>query len=707
MAGGRPVVLWSEMAETDQKPPDGQPRAPRRILRALAIGAGALALALALALAWLWPRCVGSQCPSVEALQAYSPPQATVLLDKDGRLLARLAPEQRIVIPLSTLPPHVWRAFVAIEDRRFFEHHGVDWRRVAGALWSDLRSWRAREGSSTITMQLARNVFPERLTRARTLRRKLWEVVLARQFEERLSKQQILELYLNQIYLGDGLYGVEAAARGYFGRPASKLTLAQAALLAALPKGPSQLNPRHAPEAALQRRNLVLRTMADAEIVTRKQAEAARKEKLRLAAPEEEGDAPWFVAAARKELVQRYGPDAATNGYRVRTTLDAAVQRSASREVGRQIEAVESGRLGHFAGPRCAGKDDADPQQCLQGLAIVLDAQDGAVRALVGGRDYRLSQFDRTTQAHRQPGSAFKPIVWAAALDAGIPASTVLGNRAPPIGWQPADHLEETGRPLTLREALRVSSNRAAVDLAGRVGIARVQQLAQRLGLNTPVPDWPSTPLGVAEVVPLELTAAYAPFLNGGYRIQPRFIDEVRDASGNLLLQTTPQREPVLSPGAAFVMASLLGEVLDRGTGQPARAQLPPGLPAAGKTGTTNDSQDLWFVGGTPEVVAGVWLGFDQPRRVLAAGTGGRLAAPLWARVVRSAVQGRPMPAPWAPPPGVEQHAIDTQTGKLANGPCPSEQVVQEWFLAGTAPTEDCPLHRGGLVGFFERLFGH
>jgi 1A family penicillin-binding protein len=691
----------------EAKPAEVQKPRPRRVARTLAFASLALAAAGLVALAWLWPRCAGTECPSVEALQAYSPPQASVLLDKDGRLLARLAPEQRIVVLLSGLPPQLWKAFIAIEDRRFFEHHGVDWRRVAGAFLSDLRSFRVREGSSTITMQLARNVFPERLTRARTLRRKLWEVVLARQFEDRLTKDQILELYLNQIYLGDGLYGVEAAARGYFGKPAAKLTLAQAALLAGLPKGPSQLNPRRAPGPAVARRNLVLRTMADAGFITQKQADAASKERLRLAPVEEEGDAPWFVAAARKELVDRFGADAPTRGYRVRTTLDAAAQRSAAREVTRQIELIEASKLGRFTGPRCAGKSDADPADCLQGLAIVLDAQDGAVRALVGGRDYELSQFDRATQARRQPGSAFKPIVWAAALEAGIPASTVLGNSAAPSGWQPADHIDETGQPLTLREALRVSSNRAAVDLGGRVGIARVQQMAQRLGLTTQIPDWPSTPLGVAEVVPLELTAAYAAFLNGGTHVQPHFLDEVRDASGNVLSRLDPVRERALTPGAAFVMSSLLADVLDRGTGAPARALLPQGLSAAGKTGTTNDAQDLWFIGGTPEVVAGVWLGFDQPRRVLASATGGRLAAPVWARIVRAALQGRPLPQPWAAPAGVEQHAIDTQTGKLANGPCPSGQVVREWFLPGTAPTEECPLHRGGLVGFFQRLLGH
>ena len=690
-------------------PPQLQPRRPPRVARALALALLALAAAGLAGLAWLWPRCAGTECPSVEALQAYAPPQASVLLDKDGRLLARLAPEQRIVVLLCALQPQLWKAFVAIEDRRFFEHHGVDWRRVAGAFLRDLRSGQFREGSSTITMQLARNVFPERLTRARTLRRKLWELVLARQFEERLTKDQILELYLNQIYLGDGLYGVEAAARGYFGKPAGKLSLAQAALLAGLPKGPSQLNPRRAPEAAVARRNLVLRAMADAGFITREQARTASRERLRLAAPEEEGDAPWFVAAARKELVQRFGADAATRGYRVRTTLDAALQRIAAREVSQQVEAVEAGRLGAFAGPRCKGlAPDAQPEQCLEGLAVVLDAQDGAVRALVGGRDYALSQFDRASQARRQPGSAFKPIVWAAALEAGIPASTVLDGQAAVAGWQPADHAAggDTGRPLTLREALRVSSNRAAVDLFGRVGIARVQQLAQKLGLSTPLPDWPSVPLGVAEVVPLELTAAYAAFLNGGYRVAPRFIDEVRDGSGNLLSRIEPVRERALSPGGAFVMSSLLGEVLDRGTGAPGRALLPEGLPAAGKTGTTNDAQDLWFIGGTPEVVAGVWLGFDQPRRVLQTATGGRIAAPVWARILRGAAHGRPLPQPWTAPAGVEQHAVDTQTGKLANGPCPAGQVVQEWFLPGTAPTDECPLHRGGLVGFFQRLFG-
>ena len=689
--------------------------------------AGRLALAAMVALvfvalgglAWLWPRCEGSQCPSVEALESYSPPQASVLLDKDGKLLARLAPEQRIVVPLASLPPFLWKAFVAVEDRRFFEHHGVDWRRVAGAFWSDLRSMRVREGSSTITMQLARNVFPERLTRARTLRRKLWEVVLAGQFETRLSKQRILELYLNQIYLGDGLYGVEAAARGYFGQPASKLTVAQAAVLAALPKGPSMLNPRRAPDAARTRRDLVLGLMAGAGVITRKQADLARKEMLRLAPREEEGDAPWFVAEVRKQLTAQYGPDASTRGLRVRTTLDAGLQQLALREVKRQIALVESGRLGKFSAGRCEGvpvgadavarplgAEAVARPQCLQGLAAVVDARDGAVRALVGGRDYALSEFDRATQARRQPGSAFKPVLWAAALEAGIPASTVLSGAATPSGWQPADHLEESDRPLTLREALRVSSNRAAVELGGRIGIDRVRDMALRLGLSTPIPDWPSSFLGAADVVPLELVAAYAPFLNGGFRVQPRYIDSVQDATGQVDPGPVAPLMRALSPGASFMMASLLSDVIERGTGTPAHSVLPPGLPAAGKTGTTNDSQDLWFVGGTPELVAGVWLGFDQPRRVMAGATGGRLAAPLWARIVRGATR-QPFPSPWAPPPGLEQHAVDTKTGKLATSACPEPQVVHEWFLPGTVPTEDCPEHRGGVVGFLQRLFGH
>jgi penicillin-binding protein 1A len=656
--------------------------------------AGLLALALLL-LAAVWPRCRGGICPSVEALEAYQPPQASEVVDREGKLVARLAPEQRIVVPIAAIPRRVSGAFIAVEDQRFYQHHGIDWHRVFGALWHDLRSFSAREGSSTITMQLARNVFPQQIGPARTLRRKLWELVLAREIERKLPKDRILELYLNQIYLGNGLYGVEAAARGYFGKSVRELTTAQAATLAALPKAPFTYDPRRFPDAARKRRDLVLRLMRASYFITPGELRSSLREKLRLAPPEQLTGAPWYVAQVRRELHDRFGPDADTMGLRVYTGLDTALQRTAERELGKQIAAVEK-RLG----VKCAG----DPDACLEGLFVALDPSTGEVRAIVGGRDYALSEFDRVVQARRQAGSAFKPIVWAAALQSGIPLSTLL---VPSGGdYQPADRITLPVGPMTLREALRVSSNRAAVALGQRVGYAAVTEAAHACGIGDAlVPQYPSSFLGAADVMPLELVAAFAPFANGGDRVLPRFIDEVRSATGEVMLKNGIVTMPALQPGAAFIMASLLSDVVARGTGAAARAGLPPELPVLGKTGTTNGGQDVWFVAATPDLVAGAWMGFDHPRPLGAAATGGRLVAPVWGRVIGAWQKGKPLPQPWQPPEGLEARDIDTVTGGLAIVGCPQDQVSREWFLPGTAPN-DCPVHAGGVAGFLERTFG-
>jgi penicillin-binding protein 1A len=658
--------------------------------------------AVLFALAALGIVLVALGCPPVEALHDHRPPQASLVFDREGKLLARLAPEERIVVPLSSISPKLVSAFLAIEDTRFYEHNGIDWRRVAGAIWRDARALSLKEGSSTITMQLARNVFPDSLTRARTLRRKLAEMIVARRIERVFSKQQILELYLNQIYLANGYYGVEAAARGYFGRSAMELSLPQAALLAALPKAPSNYDPRRFPEPALKRRNLVLAQMAKSKVITAKEEAAARKTKLRLTPPEQEGGAPWFVAAIRRELNDRFGADAETQGLRVRTTLDAGLQRIAQKELVRQIEAVESGKLGPFAGEKCNGA----PDDCLEGLLVALDAHTGDVRALVGGRDYALSEFDRVTQARRQAGSTFKAFVWAAAVQAGVPVSTLLDPAQLPPDYAPADGQLASDKPLSLREALRVSSNRASVALGQRVGMVAVVEMAHACGIGDAfIPPYPSSFLGAADVVPLELVAAFAPFANGGDRVLPRFIDEVRSATGDVLLKNGIVTAQAMQPGTSFIMSSLLSDVVERGTGVGARAGLPADLPVLGKTGTTNGAQDVWFVGATPELVAGVWMGFDQPRPLGPAAAGGRLAAPVWARVMAAWQRGKPSPPPWQRPEGVEQHDVDTHTGGLATGGCPSQQVAREWFLAGSVPN-DCPEHAGGLAGFLERTFG-
>ena len=631
--------------------------------------------------------------PPAQALRDYHPPQASRVLDRGGKLLARLAPEERIVVPLSAIPERLQRAFLSVEDQRFFLHHGIDWHRVLGALIRDLETMSAREGSSTITMQLARNVFPHQLSRARTLRRKLAEMLVARRIEAAFSKQQILELYLNQIYLGNGYYGVEAASRGYFGKPARDVTLAEAALLAALPKAPTNYDPRRFPDAALKRRNLVLGQMAKAHAITAKEEAAAKKLRLRLHPPEEEGGAPWFVAAVRRQLHEQFGPDAETMGLRVLTTLDPGLQHLAERELEKQLVAIERGKLGRFTGKPC----DGIPTDCLEGLFVALDPKNGDVRALVGGRDYELSEFDRVTQGHRQPGSTFKAFVWAAALQSGIPVSQLLDTSKPAPGeYAPADGKDLPGRALNLREALRISSNRAAVALGERVGMERVVSTARACGIASSIPAWPSTVLGAAEVTPLELVAAFAPFANGGERVGPRFIEEIRSATGEVMARTAIDRTPALSAGVSYLMSSLLADVVDHGTGAAARSALPAGLAALGKTGTTNGAQDVWFVGATPELVAGVWMGFDRPRPLGTAASGGRLAAPLWGRIVGGFMRRRPLPLGWVPPMELEQHDIDPATGQLSTPACPEAQVAHEWFVKGTAPQTECGAHGGG-----------
>ncbi|HEX8692094.1 MAG TPA: PBP1A family penicillin-binding protein [Longimicrobium sp.] len=679
----------------------------RRFLRATLIALAVVVAAGGIGLAAIWPRCSGAACPSVAALRLYTPPQASQVLDRGGKVVAHLAPERRIVVPLAQVPAHVSGAFLAVEDKRFYRHHGVDYRRVAGALVRDVQAGSWQQGFSTITMQLARNVFPDALPRDKTLRRKLWEVVLARRIERAFSKDEILELYLNQIYLGSGLYGVEAAARGYFGKPAARLTNAEAAALAAIPRAPSYYDPRRNPAAVVERRNLVLGLMAHAGVITPGEAGEAKARPLGLAPPPEAGGrAPYFVAAVRRELRERFGEDADTQGLRVFTTLDPQLQATAERELVKQVRAVEAGRFGRFRHRACFSGGTPDADQCLQGMFVAIDPSSGDVLALVGGRDYALSQFDRATQAKRQAGSAFKPIVYATALAQGIPISTpLLGPDAvDSLGaYRPADHVSDA-QNVDLREALRLSSNRATVVLGNRVGAGRVVSTAKDLGLTTPIRPYPSTFLGAAEVVPLELVAAYSAFATGGAVVKPRLVRRVEDAEGNVVWESRVSRRYALSPGVAFLTTSLMRDVVDRGTGSGVReAGLPYAVPAAGKTGTTNEGADVWFIGATPDLVAGVWLGFDRPQAILADASGGGLAAPVWGRVVADHYTRHAPPAPWAAPGDLLAVQIDRHTGKLATANCPGEEVATEYFIPGTEPLDACPLHPEGMRGWMGR----
>jgi penicillin-binding protein 1A len=682
-----------------RRPPPPRRRWPRILLRVALLLVLCLAAAAAAALHHLWPRCEAGECPQVESLRDYTPPQASRIYDADGVLLAHLAHEQRVVVSMDQIPRLVQDAFLAVEDKRFYQHPGVDVWRIAGAARRNVQSRRFGEGFSTITMQLARNVFPEQLTREKTLRRKVWEVIIAVRIEALFSKRAILEMYLNQIYLGEGYYGVQAAAQGYFGKPATNLTPAEAALLAALPKAPSLYSPHRNADIAVARRNLVLGLMAQQGRITEAAADEARRSPLVPRPPtESRGRAPYFVASVRAELRERYGPDAETAGLRIHTWLQADMQERAEAEIRAQIAAIEAGDLGAF---RHRGCSEERPQACLQGLFVAMDAATGGVLALVGGRSFSISQFNRATQAQRQPGSAFKAVLYAAALANGVTLPTPLtGPHADEYEgeYQPADHVEK-GTALDLRDGFKFSSNRAAVALGDRIGVDRVVRMSQDLGLTTRVPPFPSTFLGAAEVVPAEMVAAVAAFANGGVRVQPQLIRRIEDARGRTIYEAEQPRDRAVTPEVAFLTTELMRDVVESGTGTAVRrAGLPADVPVGGKTGTTNDATDVWFVGYTPEVAAGVWFGFDQPRRIMVGASAGKLAAPVFGRVLAAYYEGRPSPPAWSAPASLVSRRIDGSTGLLAAEACPAERPRVEWFIAGTEPLEGCSDQEPGDV---------
>ncbi|HSK76317.1 MAG TPA: PBP1A family penicillin-binding protein [Thermoanaerobaculia bacterium] len=678
------------------------PDARRSVAILLALGYGAFLL-----FAFSWSRCFFDGCPNVDTLAAFQPGGAPVLLDRNGEVFADLTPVARKVVPLFSLPSHVAQAFLAVEDKRFYEHRGIDWRRVGGAVVANLRAGGFDQGFSTITMQLARNVFPNRIPGAeQTTRRKLLEVRVAREIEEKYSKDEILELYLNHIYFGNRARGIEAAAHQYFGHSAEKLTLEEAAVLAALPKAPSHYDPRRHPEKALERRNLVISLMEDQGRLPWIQANAARKAPLRLApAPRqarvESGLAPYFVEQVRRELEETFGAALYTQPLRVVTTLDSRIQRAAEEELLRQLKLVESGTLGRYQAPlySALASPPEDGTRYLQGAAVMLDTKNGDVLAWVGGRNYAHSQFDRVSQARRQPGSAWKPFVYAAALEQGFVlsqplADTRLRMRLPGGKvWEPQNFTGRYEGRVTLRDALVRSKNVPTVRLASAIGLGQVADVAREAGIEEPVTELPSMALGTVTVSPLELTAAYTAFANLGEAVAPRLVLRVEDERGRILWESRPDRRPALEPSVAYLITDVLAEALERGTGTQVR-EAGVAAPAAGKTGTTNDGADVWFVGYTPELVAGVWIGFDQPKTILGGATGGGLAAPVWGRIVQRVYQDRKRPEPWKAPQGVVSRRVDPQTGLLLKDGCAprgGRPAREELFVEGIEPAAYCP----------------
>ncbi|MBU2573053.1 MAG: PBP1A family penicillin-binding protein [Elusimicrobia bacterium] len=582
------------------------------------------------------------------------------------------------------IPERLRFAVIAVEDKRFMRHHGVDFKATAGALWRNLTR-RGLWGGSTITQQLAKNIF---LTPRRTLRRKLAEAFLAVYLERRYTKQEILVLYLNQIYLGqDGhvsVAGVRSAGKFYFGKEPAGLSLAECAMLAGIISSPYRYNPRRDASVALARRSYALSRMFAEGMITLSERAGAEAEPLTLAElpyrPEKDDNA-YFTAEVVRRLMQRHDEDEVFRfGLAVYTTLDTELQAAAS-------EAVRQARF--------------------EAALAAIDPDSGAVLALVGGKAYGRSQFNRATQAQRQPGSAFKPFVYGAALEAGFTPATLLEDSPRryhnPGGarWDPHNYGGVYYGTSTLRMALARSLNSATLDLAGRVGLPKITAFAGRLGVKSPLENSLAVALGASEVNLLELTAAYAPFANGGFRVEPVLITAVEDARGNLLEYGGWQRTPVIQPALASLMTSLLESVVREGTAAVLGRVYGWVLSAAGKTGTTNGGRDAWFIGYTPRLLAGVWAGDDSNRAVGAVGATDAL--PLWAAFMKTALGGQPAGKFTTPAEGLSSVKIDPASGLLAVAGCPERRT--EIFLAGTEPVKKCPQHSRGLTGWFKRLF--
>jgi 1A family penicillin-binding protein len=696
--------------------------------RSRSLAAGIIALALILVVgstAFVWGAYeITADLPQKTDIRGLGDmAQATTIFDASDQPVFTIFKEQRIEVPLNHISPNLIKAVLSVEDQRFYEHSGIDFIRIAAAAVKNVQLGRRAEGGSTITQQLARQSL---LTRDKTFRRKLKEAILAAHIEHEYSKNEILEMYLNKVYLGSGLYGAEAASRGYFGKPASELTVPEAALLAGLIQSPSSYAPTGNMDRAIARRNIVLQTMVSSGAITAQEYERAKATGVHLTNGLEVNETfgLYFKEQVQKELVDRFGwTRVAEGGLRVYTTIDPKLQVAAEKIVEDGLESIEH-RRGYSHTTRAAieggvrkvaDKDDKsarDAPAYLQGALVAMDPSDGSVRALVGGRDFDESRFNRATQAKRQSGSAFKPFVYAAALEAGYSPASLITNLNNPIlteqgDWVPEDE-HSSATEMTMRTALRMSSNRAAVQMLNTIGIPKAVSYAQKLNVGTP-PSVPSLALGASDVTLLSLTAAYGAFADKGVVHTPVLVRRVEDNDGKLLYENPAKSQQAVSESTAFLMSSMLADVVNAGTAYKAR-QAGFTLPAAGKTGTTNDYVDAWFVGFTPHLVTGVWVGFDQPQTIIANGYGGDLSVPIWASFMKAATKGDP-PDWIEKPANVVGVNVCRLSGKLPNEGCTNVEVVNDdgsvetksmvytdYFVRGTQPTTLCPLHPGRSI---------
>ncbi len=610
--------------------------------------------------------------PQINQLKSYAPPMVTEVLDSKGRPLAYWYKEKRWPISLYQMTPYLPQAFLSAEDARFYEHPGIDFMGVLRAMIKNVEAGEIVQGASTITQQVTRSLL---LTRQRSWIRKLKEAILAWQIDAALTKNEILTIYLNQIYLGNGAYGVEAAARTYFAKHASQLNLAECAMLAGLPQAPSRYNPAKNFAAAKRRQAYVLRRMVEEGYITPAQADKAKRYPIKIHSETLNPPAGslYFLAMVRKELEGRYGKNRLlTDGLTIMTTLNSQWQERAAK-------AVEAGLKKILARHR----DDHGIKRSLQAALLSIDAHTGAVRALWGGRDFKKNQYDLATQARMQPGSSFKPIVYSAAMARGIigPQTIIidepvsLPGKNPDEPWEPENFDKKYMGPITVRTALTYSRNIISVKIAKMVGLAAVRKQARLMGITVPLANNLSIALGSSAIPLIQMVEAYSTFPNKGWSVTPQFIQMVKDRSGNILEELEPKCTKALDPVTAYQMTHLLTGVVQDGTGRRAREL---GVPAGGKTGTTDNYKDAWFIGFTPTVVTGVWVGRKDKLPLGRLETGGRAACPIWVDYMRVTIQSKAAPQDFDVPPGIALVAVDRRTGEIVT-PDPDKDGAYVW----------------------------
>jgi len=738
-----------------------------------------------------------SGLPSISSLKDYRPSIITRVYADNDQLIDEFYLEDRKVVRVTDLPRFVIQSFVAAEDARFFHHQGIDFQSIIRAFFKNMEAGTIVQGGSTITQQVAKGLF---LSPEKKYIRKLKEAILAYKIDRYLKKYEILNLYLNHIYLGHGTYGIEAASQRYFGKSAERLTLPEAALLAGLPKAPSRYSPALHPRRARQRQVYVLGRMEEDGYITEEEKRLALTAPMELKQAEDKKKiAPYFTENVRRYIQTTYGSNVLySEGLEVYTTLDMTAQKGARDAVERGLRALDK-RQGYrgslkrvpeeeieaFAGDMHIGVDEPledriiqavvtdvdseakivtlqagtyegtmtlehmswarvpnpdvayntdkvkDPADVLrrgdvvearilsvldgtlnlaleqeprvQGALLAMDANTGVIKAMVGGRSYGKSEFNRATQAKRLPGSAFKPFIFTAAFDKGMTPATIIMD-SPVIyrdtlkdsTWKPRNFSEKFYGPTTLRTALIKSRNLVTIKLLKEIGIDYAADYAVNMGITTPLTRDLSMALGTSGVTLQEMVRGYGIFANGGKRVRPFFIKKIVDRTGNIVEENSPEVEQVIDPGISYITSHLLQEVVKGGTGWRVRAL---GRPVAGKTGTTNDLKDAWFMGFTPSLVAGVWVGFDDLKPLGKYETGSRAASPIFLHFMEKALAGTPVES-FSPPEGVVFAKIDPETGMLA-GPT-SEKYIFECFLEGTEPTETTvEEHKAPDKGFF------